>query len=256
MAFTRHAASTSKVKTSGTITSAVKKKRPKKRPRKEEVRCGIGQPDPAFRLSFPQVQIESPEAEDNILRLCFQKEYAAGIFADLRDDAEDIRIRTNVKLGVCFFLSASSPNTPQRFGALPGALNSLCTCLDDTFRKRAHPVTKAHKEFTSQLRRQLRDVVELPDFRTLRCDILYEKFADIFAPKNSLTKREVLDCFQPSFWRPNQRAAYVHLNRSYGDQFGDQILSEDTGRLITECLAFSAAPVQRGESPSPLTNRR
>lgn len=37
---------------------------------------------------------------------------------------------------------------------------------------------------------------------------------------------------------PNQRAAYEHLYKSYGDEFGDQVLSDDAGRLITNCLAF------------------
>jgi hypothetical protein len=236
MARTHRATRASKAKISRSPTSGAAKRRPKKA--EPRGRCGIAQPNPAPQLYFYQVQIKSPEAEDNILRLCFRKESAAGLFADLHDDAEDIRIRTNVKFGVCFLLSASSPNTYQRTGALPDALDSLCTCLDDTFGKRAHPATDAHKEFTSQLRRQLHEVVELPDFHTLRSDTLYEKFADIFVPKNSLTKKEVLDCFQPSFWRPNQRAAYEHLYKSYGDEFGNQVLSDDAGRLITNCLAF------------------
>jgi hypothetical protein len=74
--------------------------------------------------------------------------------------------------------------------------------------------------------------VELPDFRTLRSDTLYEKFADIFVPKNSLTEKEVLVCFRPNFWRPNRGKAYMHLYSSYGDEFSDQDLSDDAGQLI------------------------
>lgn len=236
MARIRRATRAPKAKISRSSTSGAAKRRLKTA--EPRGRCGIAQPNPAPQLYSHQVQIRLPEAEDNILRLYFRKKSAAGLFADLYDDAEDIRIRTNVKFGVCFLLSASSPNTYQRTGALPEALDSLCTCLDDIFEKRAHPATDAHKEFTSQLRRQLHEVVELPDFHTLRSNILYERFTDIFVPKNSLTEREVLDCFHPGFWRPSQRAAYDHLYKSYGDEFGDQVLSNDAGRLITNCLAF------------------
>src|SRR5436853_7794934 len=86
----------------------------------------------AFPQQYQLLQSELQRWRD-ILRLCFRKEYAAGIFADLHDNAEDIRIRTNVKLGLWILLSASSPNTYQRVGALPEALDSLCTCLDDSF---------------------------------------------------------------------------------------------------------------------------
>jgi len=30
----------------------------------------------------------------------------------------------------------------------------------------------------------------------------------------------------------------MHLYSSYGDEFSDQVLSDDAGQLITECLAF------------------
>jgi hypothetical protein len=115
MACTRSATRASKAKICGPLTSGVAKRRPEKAVSRG--RCGIAHPDPPSQLYFHKVQIMSPEAEGNIPRLCFRKEYAAGIFADLHDDAEDIRIRTNVKLGVCFLLTPLQGCGPPKFCA-------------------------------------------------------------------------------------------------------------------------------------------
>jgi hypothetical protein len=124
-------------------------------------------------LYFHRVRADSDEADDNIVRLFFEKECTPRIFADLFDGAEDLSIGTSVKLGICWKLSASFPNTYQRALALPQALGDLCTCLDDFFESWIGPITADRKEFTSRLRRQLADIVDSPGFLNLTSDVLY-----------------------------------------------------------------------------------
>jgi hypothetical protein len=188
-------------------------------------------------LHFHGVLVESDAADDNITRLFFQRECLAGIFADLHEKAEDLRIGTNVKLGVCWVLSASSPNTIQRAGALPQALDSLCACLDDAFNEWGR-VTEDQRESKNRLQRQLDDIVGSQDFLTLTSEALYEKFADVFLPKHSLTRQEVLDYLPPNFWRPARDEVFRHLDRCYGEEYTDWDLSRDTGWLLTKCLDF------------------
>jgi hypothetical protein len=196
-------------------------------------------------IYFHRVRVDSDTAKKNILRLFFQAGSRPEPFSrQYKHAKDDPETRLSVKLGVCWKLSASSPETYERIYALPQALDSLCMCLHDVI-KGENPTTKFQENYTSQLKRQINAIAALPDFITLTSEALYRKFLDIFIPEGSSAREEMLGPLSPISSCYSREEAGVHLNRSfaesgscYADEYGCSDRHRDAGWLITECLNF------------------
>jgi hypothetical protein len=194
-------------------------------------------------LYFHQVQLNSDTAKENILRLFFQEGSAPELPSSRYISAEDaIEYMSPVKLGVCLKLSASPPDSLQRIGALPHAIDSLDRCLRGVL-KDENAITKDQEDIISRTRQQLDVILTSPDFVKCTSDTLFTNFLNVFAPNSSPKREEVPESLPIRSLSLTREQVGMHLEQSFADgyyneEYMDSDWSRDAGLLLSECLNF------------------
>jgi hypothetical protein len=201
---------------------------------------------PWRNMDYDPINVDTKMAKQNILRLFHQKEPAPELFAIPNEYVEKNPKHTSfVKLGVCYILSAPEPDNFRREFGISYVLESLFTYLRIILEE-ANPITKDQGNFISRLRQQLEELVASPNFIFLSCEALFTKFMDIFVPKDSPTREEVMSSLSlpvASPW-PSRKRVGKYLNRSFENRcYTQEIIDREWSgcfiRHVNECLSFN-----------------